>query len=169
MPVTYKKITTVTVTGATAASVEFTSIPATYTDVLVLASLRSNEAQIETNATISFNGSGSNKSARTLYGGGSGSGVSYTYASEIYLWLSGGNSTASTFGNALIYIPNYAGSTNKSLSIDSVMENNATTSSMAMTAGLWSNTAAITSITITCGGGSFVTNSTATLYGIKNS
>jgi hypothetical protein len=168
MPGTYVKIQSVTVTGATQAAIEFTSIPGTFDDLVIFASLRSNETTVETNATISFNGSGANKSARTLYGNGT-SALSYTYNSEIYIWLSGGTSTASTFGSAFYYIPNYAGSTNKSVSIDSTMEANITASTMALTAGLWSNSAAISSITITCGGGSFVTNSSATLYGIKKS
>lgn len=166
MPGSYVKIQSVTVTGATAANMEFTSIPSTFDDLVLFASLRANDVNVESNATISFNGSGANKSARTLYGTGSAA-QSYTYGSEIYIWLPSGGSTSSTFGNAFYYISNYAGSTNKSISIDSVMENNATLSSVALTAALWSNSAAISSITITCGGGSFVTNSTATLYGIR--
>jgi len=75
--------------------------------------------------------------------------------------------TASTFGNGQVYIPNYAGSNNKSTSADTVSEDNATLAYSALTAGLWSNTAAITSITIAA-----VTNfaqySTAYLYGISN-
>ena len=49
------------------------------------------------------------------------------------------------------------------------METNGTTSSVALTAGLWSNTAAITSITITSGGVNLAQYSTFYLYGIKNS
>jgi hypothetical protein len=86
-------------------------------------------------------------------------------------WLGFGNSsaeTASVFGNMQIYFPNYAGSTNKSVSADSVMENNATGAYMALTATLF-GTAAITSLTFTTNNGSFVQHSSASLYGIKNS
>ena len=41
MPVTYKPIATVTVGAGGAASIDFTSIPGTYTDLLVLISARS--------------------------------------------------------------------------------------------------------------------------------
>ena len=165
---TYTLIASSTVGSGRAATIDFTSIPGTYTDLLLSVSLRSTEALVETNATISFNSSSANKSARTLYGNGS-TASSFTYASEIYLWLSGANSTASTFGNSQYYIPNYVSSNNKSISIDSTSENNATLVAQSLSAGLWSNSAAITSITITCGGGNFVQYSTAYLYGIKNS
>jgi hypothetical protein len=78
-------------------------------------------------------------------------------------------STASTFGSTEIYITNYAGSSNKCLSSDSVNENNATTAYSVLTAWLWSNTSAITSLSITSdgAGNNFAQYSTATLYGIK--
>jgi len=163
---TYTLIASSTVGSGGAATIDFTSIPATYTDLLLSVSLRSTEATVETNATISFNGSSANKSARTLYGNGSNAN-SYAYGSEIYLWLSGASSTSSTFGNSQYYISNYSSSNNKSISIDSTSENNATLVAQSLSAGLWSNSAAITSITITCGGGNFVQYSTAYLYGIK--
>jgi hypothetical protein len=84
--------------------------------------------------------------------------------------VDGASATSSTFGNGELYIPNYAGSTNKSYSADSVAETNATATFMYLTAGLWSNTAAINSITMTPQGGSnFVQYTTATLYGISKS
>jgi hypothetical protein len=52
--------------------------------------------------------------------------------------------TANTFGNTEFYIPNYTSSNYKSFSVDGVTENNAT-AAFALYAGLWSNTAAITS------------------------
>ena len=82
----------------------------------------------------------------------------------------GGTATANTFGNMEIYIPNYAGSSNKSVSVNQVGEDNAATAYATLLAGLWSNTAAITSIKLTpfSGGASFVQYSTAYLYGVKN-
>ena len=76
--------------------------------------------------------------------------------------------TASTFGNAEIYIPNYASSNNKSVSADFVSETNAADAIFGLTAGLWANTSAITSIKLTPAA-AFAQYSTATLYGIKNS
>jgi hypothetical protein len=65
-----------------------------------------------------------------------------------------------------MYIPNYASSNYKSFSIDSVTENNGTVAYQIMHAGVWSNTAAITSLTITAAGGNLAQYSTATLYGV---
>jgi hypothetical protein len=77
--------------------------------------------------------------------------------------------TTSTFGSTEIYIPNYASGNNKSASLEGVAENNSSTNAMQMTAGLRSNTAAITSIILQSYEGNFVADSTFYLYGIKSS
>jgi hypothetical protein len=168
---TYVKIgSTVTVGLLGAANIEFTSIPATFTDLKLVFSARTTNAGNEANVSISLNGSTSGFSQRGLYGDGASAGsFSRTDNLNIALVTSSGN-TASTFGNAEIYFPNYAGSTNKSFSVDDVTEGNMTTAYAQMHAGLWSNTAAITSITLTPQGlGNFVQYSTASLYGISKS
>jgi hypothetical protein len=172
MPVTYNKIASVTVTGATAANLEFTSIPATYTDLLVKLSARTNRAAVNSDIYVEFNGNTSAVySFRRLYGDGSSAtsdNLSSNSKGGFVGVATGANATASTFGNTEFYIPNYAGSTNKSFSGDGVNENNATAALSTLIASLWAQTAAITSIKILdYNGSSFVTNSTATLYGIK--
>jgi hypothetical protein len=100
---------------------------------------------------------------------GTGSAVSSTAQTSTYGlagYFNNANQTASTFNNAELYIPNYAGSTNKSFSVDSVNENNATLVDTAIMAGLWANTAAITSISIAGFSQSITQYSTASLYGI---
>jgi hypothetical protein len=152
--------------GSAQTSIEFSSIPATYTDLVCVLSTRTANAAIGEVINILFNGSSSNISARLLYGAGSGSPVSSTSTSNMG-FTSGADATASTFGNAIIYIPNYAGSTNKSFSADSVSENNATTAYQVLIAGLWSQTTAINSLTFDPGNNAnFVQYSSATLYGI---
>ena len=80
------------------------------------------------------------------------------------------SATANTFGNFDFYIPNYAGSTNKSASGDAVSENNASLAYQSLSANLWSNTAAINAISIAPVNGTLFTQySTATLYGISKS
>ena len=164
---TYKAIATVTVGSGGAATIDFTSIPATYTDLSLLVSLRVNTTSLGDQTLISFNGSTTNFSARLLVGNGaSASSVSiarYLVPNDTT------DNTASTFSNGSIYIPNYAGSTNKSYSADGVQEGNATATLSILTAGLWSNTTAINQITLTPNSGNFVQYSTATIYGIKNS
>jgi len=166
---TFIPIATVTVGAGGASTIDFTSIPATFTDLLLLVSARGTITNATDDFTIRFNGTTTNYTSRGLEGYGSGSPASYSIT-DIIANSVGASATASTFGNASIYIPNYAGSNNKSVSSDSVGENNATSATASFNAGLWSNTAAITSIKLQSRSASnFVQHSTATLYGIKNS
>ena len=147
------------------ASIEFTSIPQTYTDLRFVLSLRSSRAAPVENAYLQFNNSSTSYTYRRLYGTGSGT-FSGT-ETKIYFDPPAGSSTSNTFGNTSIYIPNYAGSTNKSVSIDDVTENNATLSYQLLSAGLWSNTSAITSVKFLSDTGSnFTADSVVSLYGI---
>lgn len=169
MATTFVKIASTSIGSGGAASMSFTSIPSTYTDLCVKVSLRA--AVNQQSWTLTFNSSGSGYSQKVLYGDGSGvssqslsaQSVIYGYAQDRSTW------TANTFNNGEIYILNYAGSNYKSVSIDEVSENNATLANQAFVAGLWSNTAAITSITIGGYSGDLAQYSSATLYGIKNS
>ena len=167
---TYVKIASVTVGAGGAASMAFSSITSTYTDLIVKLSARTDRAGISQDVVgIAFNGLTTNLSMRYLQGDGT---TASSASSASYIWTRADalTATASTFGNAEFYIPNYAGSTNKSLSVDGVSENNATEAYANIVAGLWSNTAAITSIQLTSvNTANFVQYSTATLYGISKS
>jgi hypothetical protein len=171
---TYIQIgSTVTVGSGGAANIEFTSIPATYTDLCLELSPRTTGAPQESGMFMTFNGASTNFSHRYILGTGSaassGSNAYSIGATKIYAGVvNAGGSTASSFSNCSIYIPNYAGSSNKSCSIDSVMEQNETLSYDALIVGLWSSSAAINQITITAEN-NFVQYSTASLYGIKSS
>ena len=152
--------------GTAQASIEFTSIPQDGTDLVVLCSTRGNVDDGSTGQIIfiAFNTVGdTNLSGRFLIGVGSGSGISG--ALRPFAYQSSSNFTANTFSNSQFYISNYAGSTNKSISIDGVSENNGTTSYQGIMAGLWSNSAAINSIQLTTGS-QFVAGSTVSLYKI---
>ena len=167
---TYTLISSVTVGGGGAANIEFTSIPATYTDLCVLLSARSNRAADTDPVNLEFNGSTTNDTSRDLEGDGSSgsSGTAGGSQTEIAR-IPAANATASTFGNALIYVPNYASSNNKSSSGDAVTENNGATAFAKLVAGLWSDSAAITSVKLSSQtGNNFVQYSTAYLYGISN-
>jgi hypothetical protein len=167
MPNTFIKIATVTVGSGGASSIDFNSIPQTYTDLNILCSLRGSQNANNGFTNIGFNSSTSNFSTRFLQGDGSSLGTGNGVRGIGY--LNNAFYTSNTFDSTSVYIPNYTGSTNKSFSNDSVVENNATFAWTFMAAGLWSNTAAITSIQITPNTGTFVQYSTATLYGISKS
>lgn len=166
---TFELIQTVNVGSGGQAAIDFTSIPGTYNNLCVKVSLRSAAASVNPGLIIQFNGSSAGFTGKNLYGTGSALGSYSDTSGEIGV-MAGDNATSSTFGNAEIYIPNYAGSTNKSFSVDSVNENNATSASQFIYASLWSNSAAITSITLISGGSvNILQHSNAYLYGIKNS
>lgn len=164
-----KLIQTQTLTS-TQPSITFSSIPQNFTALVVKMSARGNNASVSLDCRLTVNSITSGYSGRALNGQGT---VPNSYVDDptgdkfYYLFtLNGANATSNTFGNAEIYIPNYAGSTNKSFSFDSVDENNATFARSTLSAGLLSNTAAISSLTFAPGGDSFVAGTTISLYGI---
>ena len=162
-------IQSVTVPSGGSSSIDFTSIPSTYTDLCLKLSTRtSSGSTIYEYSYIKFNNT--TYVATVKYIQGDGSTVSSSGESTGYLGIADGNTaTANTFGNQEIYIPNYAGSSNKSFSVDGTMETNGTTSYMHFVAGLWSSTAAINQITIRPSTSfSYAQYSTAYLYGVKN-
>jgi hypothetical protein len=167
MPNTFQLIASYTATG-TVSSIDFTSIPSTYTDLCLKISARSNDATYR-EIFLTLNGSTANGTARILKGDGSAA-SSYT-ATRVQAtgYTNTTGSTSNTFTSVDVYIPNYAGSTNKSFSSDAVTENNATQAFAELDASLWSQTAAINSISLVLSSGaSFVQYSTAYLYGVKN-
>ena len=112
---------------------------------------------------MSINGSSSNFSYRLLEGDGS-TAASYTNTTGRIGNVV--NTTSNTFNNVEVYLPNYTSSTNKSYSVDAVSEANATTAYADLTAGLWSNTAAITSLGFSLSSGNIDQFSTFYLYGV---
>lgn len=158
----------VTVGAGGAASIDFTSIPATYTDLVVKISARPTTGGA-TQLKMQFNSTGGTAySDRTLEGSGSGA-SSFSRSSGAFIFaVAADPTTASTFGNLELYIPNYAGSTAKSVSIDTVTEANQTTAYVSLVAGLSTNTAAITAVNLTLNATNFAQYSTAYLYGISN-
>jgi hypothetical protein len=160
--------------NASAASVTFSNIPQSgYTDLKIVFSGRADKAaSTYTNTYISFNGSTSSFSSRELYGTGSsaGSGNSSTSpgGGQGSGYVNAVSTTSSTFSNNEIYIPNYTSTNAKSFSSDFTVENNATLGLAGFIAGLWNpgTQSAITSITLTPEGSSWIANSTFSLYGL---
>jgi hypothetical protein len=153
-----------------AASIEFTSIPQTFTDLVVVISARSTKVGSADDLTLVVNSITSGYSGRGLEGTGStvasflndAAGNKFKFLCPI----SAANNTANTFSSNTINIPNYAGATNKSFSFENVTENNASTAFQSICAGLLSNTAAITMLTFDPDAGDLVAGSTISLYGI---
>ena len=165
MAATYELIAS-QVLGSAAATVTFSSIPGTFDDLLIVGSVRTSRASLVDFATVAWNGSTANYSYRRLDADGSAvSSNSSTGTSTVV--VAGNTSTSNTFGSYEIYMPNYAGSTNKSYSVTSMHETNAATALMEIRAFLWSDTSAISSVVLeSLNSANFVTNSSFQIYGI---
>lgn len=172
MPVTYVNIASTTVTGSAAASVTFSGINQTYTDLMVLTSVRANGGAT-TGLMMNINGSSANTySTMRLLGNGSAASVSSDINDTRIMFTAGINPssyTASVFANGMIYISSYTSSTNKQIYLEGAVENAATTAQLSAIAGLRRDTSAITSLTFTSNIGNIEVGSTFYLYGIKNS
>jgi hypothetical protein len=163
---------TVSLTQA-ASSVTFDNIPQTgYTDLKIVASTRGAQSGVAEANTIYFNGdtTNSNYPGKRLLASGSAASSDQTTTIKPGFFNNLSSSTANTFSNSEVYIPNYTGSTSKSFSVDTATENNATEAYMALVGGRWTGTAAITSITFTPeSANNFAANSTFSLYGVAAS
>lgn len=161
--------------GSSAASVTFSSIPATYTDLVLKISCRTNYSSTVDGIFVEFNGSTATNYSDTVLRGFGSTGIGNTRdTGNGYILFRdsnvGNTATSNTFSNSEIYIPSYTVSQNKPSSYFGVQENNTTEAFLCVTAGLWQVTSAITSIKLTPQvGPNFLTGSTFWLYGLKNS
>ena len=162
MPKTYDKIATQTL-GSASASVTFSSIPATYTDLVVVAS--ANSAAANNFFYLQFNGDTStNYSYTRLFGDGSTaiSDRTTNFAAGLVGYVS---STIKT--TSIVQIMNYANTTTFKTFISRASN---TTVWAAAIVGLWRATpAAINEVKFIMGSSdNTLAGSTFTLYGIKS-
>jgi hypothetical protein len=162
------------VLSSSAASVTFSAIPATYTDLVLRISARSDNANFFGNIVYKVNGvSTAYNSATDLYGYTSSAAYSTRQSNQAFggrtIAISGSTATSSTFGSTEIYIPTYTSTTSKPISVVSMSENNSTSVVTEVEADLISNSVAIVSIVFTeQSGANFVSGSSFYLYGISN-
>jgi hypothetical protein len=153
--------------GTAAASIEFTSIPQDGTDLVIFTSVR--EATTNDGVIfLRFNGdTGNNFWGMSLQGSGSAaSSFNFAGATRIDVLGQPSNYTANTFGSGHIYVTNYTASTPKSVSSETVVENNATAGFQRLGSGFWSGTSAITSLSIFPTSGNWAAGTTVSLYKI---
>lgn len=172
MPSTYTLISSNVLTSS-AASVTFSSIPSTYTDLVLRLSTRTTAASINSVILVRLNSDTTSSYSVTILDGDGATATSSRSATPTAIGsggiTSGSSSTASTFGNGEIYFPNYANSSTKAWGSFSASENNATTATIRNTANYYLGTSPITTIRFSLTTGSFDTGSSFYLYGIKNS
>ena len=172
MATTFELIgSTVTVGSGGASNIEFTSIPSTYTDLVIKLSARTTENDTSDYALVKFNADGgSNYPYNQLYCQATNVTANRgTLTGAALVRMDGNTATASAFGSSEIYIPSYASSLTKGGVADGVAVTNAANNVISLWGSSWTGTSAITTITITPSTGTFLQYSTASLYGIKNS
>lgn len=163
-------IETKTVGSGGAGTIDFTSIPATFTDLKVVLSTRADVADDWQNLFVAINGSSTNFTRRELYDYNQGAGEVIGSSNATTGHFGSGtqnNTTVNTFGITKGYFPNYAGSNNKVYSVESIVENNSSQTIRKIIAGQWASTSAITSLSFSNTSGNFKQYSSASLYGIK--
>jgi hypothetical protein len=166
MPSTYEPIATVTASGSSASQLVMSSIPSTYTDLIIVSNCRNSGNNLS--LYIRFNNdSGSNYSTTYLYGNGSSAAsgrITNRDSASIGYYVT--PSTGFDFV-AITQIQNYANTnTYKSL----LTRSNSTGSGYPgaeASVSLWRSTAAINQIDIRISAGTIDSGSTFTLYGIK--
>lgn len=166
MAKTYEPIATTTL-GSAAASYTFSSIAGTYTDlVIVAANLVATSGN--PNVNLTYNGdTATNYSSTNLEG--TGAAAQSSRRTSVASITEGNNvSLGGSNPSAIIYnVMNYSNTTTYKTVLVRNSELSTTYSGTGATVGLWRSTAAITSVTLTIGGGTFAAAATFTLYGIK--
>lgn len=147
-----------------ASSVTFDNIPQTgYTDLRLVISSR--VSSTDSPVLVNFSGVSTGYSWRRIYGNGTAASA-LSGSDGYFLHANTSSTTANTFSNTEMDIANYRVAQPKHISVDTVLENNATAGELFMLAALWNNNTAITSIVLTPLNGSFVARSSFSLYGI---
>jgi len=171
----YESIATVTVGSGGAATVTFSSIPSTYTHLELRVSAQSSLASGSASAQyfMNFNSdTGTNYTRHDLYGDGVGA-SSFGAATGTYNYISiqrgyYTSSASSVFSGHVVSVLDYA-NTNKNKTVRNLGGYDANGSGeIDLSSGLWTNTSAINSISLTViSGQSFREYSSFALYGIK--
>jgi len=164
-----KLIATQTLTSAQP-SITFSSIPANFTDLIAVFACRSTRTGFPiASFQVSINGTSTNESSRNLRAFTNLSPTSGSESSITFGHMPSADNTSNTFSNVSAYFANYSAATAKGISIDATSETNNTADyshENGIYAGLWNNTAAINSFSVTPDTGNFAIGSTVSLYGI---
>ena len=165
---TYTPIATSTL-GSAQASIDFSSIPSTYTDLVLV--IRYAGSANDQNSKLQFNGDTASNYSRTalLGNGSSASSVRSSSATFIQMVTNYGAGTSLASGNyQIVQIQNYSNtSTYKTALVRTYAQNDSGAGEVGTTVGLWRSTSAINQVTYSQGSGNIIAGSTATLYGIQ--
>lgn len=164
MAKTYTPIATQTLTTS-AASVIFSSIPSTYTDLVLVSNILGNVGSpTDYSIKLTFNNDGTSVYSVTKLTGNGTTATSARNSNLAYIaaWDQGYFSTTQPT-TIITAVMNYSNSTTFKTAIT---RGNAAATATQATVGLWRSTSAITRLDIAAEAGNFGTGSTFTLYGI---
>jgi len=171
MATTYKAIASQVLASSTA-TITFSSIPGTYTDLVLKISARGDNAGFSNTVLVYYNSTSGTAGSYTNLYVGSGSVGSNVSSGAAYISpgsVNGATSTASTFGISEVYIPNYATAVAHQAHFSALAENNSSSVYyLDIAAGLNTSASAITSLIITANSSNFVSGSRFDLYGITH-
>lgn len=157
------------------ASITFTAIPQTYTDLKILVSARDDrggQPVSDLSIRVGYNGTintGSIYSYRRVYGNSSVAGSDLSSSTYMYVGMaSATDSSANTFGNTELYFPRYTSSYQKSCITMGASGNYGSVAWLVINTALANTSNPITDIQISAnyGSGSYITGSTFYLYGV---
>jgi hypothetical protein len=169
----FESIATVTLTG-TQTTISFNSIPSTYKHLQLRYMARSTRPTYSADNALMQINSNTSGYARHNFAGDGTNAYSGNTASATHIWLGQLSSTVtgSIYGIGIIDILDYADTnrykTVRSLSgVDLNGINNTISGAINFWGGLYQNTAAVSSIQLTCQSTEYATGTTFALYGIK--
>jgi hypothetical protein len=158
MPSTYTPIATFTGTGS-AGDITFSSIPNTYTDLVLVMNIFTS---VNANETVRVNGDSANNYSTTNISGNGSSASSTRYSNINYMNIQ--QNIFSGSSEPALHIMNFQNYSNTTTYKTALVVSRRASQAAESSVSLWRNTAAITSITIA--GATFTTNAQFTLYGI---
>lgn len=160
MAATYTPIASITL-GAEASSVTFSSIPQTYTDLILVGNY---SLSGDISVSVRFNSdTGTNYSTTRLLGNGSTASSARTSSATSTNFNIANVTVTTTISNTILHIMNYSNTTTYKTTIGRANQSDSGTNIFT---GLWRSTAAITSITLLTSSGTVSSGSTFNLYGI---
>lgn len=168
MPKTYEPIATHTFATA-ASTITFSSIPGTYTDLQIIGYF--GDSSSGGDSRLYLNGdTGTNYNMNRWWAEYSTGGAiqgQIILSTQTGFWLSQNNANSSDFICSIVDINNYASSSMfKQCTIQNYQSGSTRAQTPTMIGGAWRNTAAITSLTMTCNAGNFPVGSSFAIYGI---
>lgn len=166
MAVTYEPIASTTLGAGGSTLVTFSSIPGTFTDLLLVSMADTNYSFANSISTyLRINGdTGSNYSTTWLLGNGSAASSGRASNDTNGIYIGEFSATANLGQPSIVHIMSYANTNvNKTVLSSSCVASSWVTRQV----GLWRSTAAITSVSVRAGGYTFQQGGTFSLYGIK--